>query len=124
MPLSKQKYNKFSTKLEKFCLDLGMTVIKTTYCKFFCYDTTNPIWTTEFGDCSSAIVAISGCQHKIWIYPKLSEYRDDKIILEGDRELSDNSNIYYYKKVIKNTIQKYKKFLISKKLDKINKDFQ
>ena len=60
----------------------------------------------------------------IWIYPELSEYRDDKIILEGDRQLSDNSNIYYYKKVIKNTIQKYKKFLVSKKIDKINKDFQ
>ena len=124
MPLSNQKYNEFSTKLEKFCLDLGMTENVNCSCKFYCYDATNPIWLTELCGYPSAIVVFNDKSKTIWIYPELNEYRDDKIILEGDRQLSDNSNIYYYKKVIKNTIQKYKKFLVSKKIDKINKDFQ
>ena len=124
MPLSHQKYNEFSTKLEKFCLDLGMTVFETGPCKFFCYDANNSIWSAEFCGYPSGIVSFIENIHKIWIYPKLTEYRGDKILLEGDRELSDNSNLYYYKKVIKNTIQKYKNYLILNKLDKINKDFQ
>ena len=124
MPLSQQKYNEFSSILEKFCLDLGMTVFETGPCKFFCYDANNSIWSAEFCGYPSAIVSFEEYKHKIWIYPKLTECRGDKILLEGDIELSDNSNLYYYKKVIKNTIQKYKNFLISKKLDKIDKDFQ
>jgi hypothetical protein len=124
MPLSHQKYNEFSTKLEKFCLDLGMTVFEPGSFKIFCYDANNPIWSAEFCGYPSAIVSFVEKIHKIWIYPKLTEYCGDKILLEGDIELSDNSNLYYYKKVIKNTIQKYKNYLVLNKLDKINKDFQ
>lgn len=124
MALSDKKYKEFSSKLEKFCLDLGMTVINKGPLQVFCYDENNPIWGTELCDCPSAIVGFEEDEHKIWIYTEFTECRGDKILLDGDRQLSDNSNIYHYKKVIKNTIQNYKKFLISKKIDKINKDFQ
>ena len=124
MALSDKKYKEFSSKLEKFCLDLGMTVFVWDCSKYFCYDENNPIWGTEFCDCPSGIVAFNDNDKMIWIYPEFTECRGDKILLDGDRQLSDNSNIYHYKKVIKKTIQKYKKFLILKKIDKINKDFQ
>ena len=64
MPLSTQKYNEFSTKLEKFCLDLGMTENVNCYCKFYCYDATNPIWLTELCGYPSSIVVFNDRYYK------------------------------------------------------------
>jgi hypothetical protein len=99
-----------------------MTIFVNGPFKFYCYDTTNPIWGTEYCACPSAILSVKEYE-QIWLYPEIMLCPDDKILLAGDKELTDNNNIYYYKKIIKNTIQKYKKYLISKKLDRINNDF-
>ena len=46
------------------------------------------------------------------------------IVFDGNKKINLNSNLYYYKKVIKNCILKYKKFMIDLKLDSLNKDFK
>lgn len=118
-------FEQLQNKVEKICLNLGLKKIEVPrfYINLYCIDENNPIWDSE-KICPSAIVGIDYQFKTVNIYDEIHPVRGNKIYFDGNKQILRNSNLYYYKKIIKNTILNYKKFLIDLKLDSLNKDFK
>ena len=118
-------FEQLQNKVEKICLDLGLKKIEVPrfYVNFYCIDENNPIWDSE-KICPSSIVSIDYQFKTITIFDEIHPVRGNKIYFDGHKQILRNSNLYYYKKIIKNIILDYKKFLIDLKLDSLNKDFK
>lgn len=121
----KLTFEQLQNKVENICLNLGLKKIEVPrfYVNFYCIDENNPIWDSE-KICPSAIVSIDYQFKTITIFDEIHPVRGNKIYFDGNKQIIRNSNLYYYKKIIKNTILNYKKFLIDLKLDSLNKDFK
>lgn len=121
----KLTFEQLQNKVENICLNLGLKKIEVPrfYVNFYCIDENNPIWDSE-KICPSAIVSIDYQFKTITIFDEIHPVRGNKIYFDGNKQILRNSNLYYYKKIIKNTILNYKKFLIDLKLDSLNKDFK
>lgn len=121
----KLTFEQLQNKVDKICIDLGLKKIEVPrfYVNFYCIDENNPIWDSE-KICPSAIVSIDYQFKTITIFDEIHPVRGNKIYFDGNKQIIRNSNLYYYKKIIKNTILNYKKFLIDLKLDSLNKDFK
>lgn len=121
----KLTFEQLQNKVENICLNLGLKKIEVPrfYVNFYCIDENNPIWDSE-KICPSAIVSIDYQFKTVNVYDEIHPVRGNKIYFDGNKQIIRNSNLYYYKKIIKNTILNYKKFLIDLKLDSLNKDFK
>ena len=117
-------FNELKNKVEKICIELGLTKISSepTAVTYYCINDNNSIWDNE-KQCPSAIVCIDTYYDLINVYDEIHPVRGNKIYFDGRKYIQTNSNLYYYKKIIKNTIINYKKFMNELKLDKISKDF-
>ncbi|MBO7693287.1 MAG: hypothetical protein J6T10_11715 [Methanobrevibacter sp.] len=121
----KLTFEQLQNKVENICLNLGLKKIEVPrfYVNFYCIDENNPIWDSE-KICPSAIGRIDYQFKTVNVYDEIHPVRGNKIYFDGNKQIIRNSNLYYYKKIIKNTILNYKKFLIDLKLDSLNKDFK
>lgn len=121
----KLTFEQLQNKVDKICIDLGLKKIEVPrfYVNYYCIDENNSIWDSE-KICPSAIVSIDYQFKTVNVYDEIHPVRGNKIYFDGNKQILRNSNLYYYKKIIKNTILNYKKFLIDLKLDSLNKDFK
>lgn len=117
-------FEQLQIKIDKMCLNLGLKKLEVPRfgVNFYCIDENNPIW--DYSKiCPSAIVGIDYQYKTVNIYDEIHPVRGNKIYFDGNRCICTNSNLYYFKKIIKNSILSYKKFMIDLKLDSLNKDF-
>lgn len=117
-------FNELTNKVEKICRELGLNKIspESSSVDYYCINDNNSIWDNE-KQCPSAIVCIDPYFEFIYVYNEIHPVRGNKIYFGGRKYIQNNSNLYYYKKIIKNTIINYKKFMNELKLDNISKDF-
>ena len=118
-------FEQLQNKVDKICINISLKKIEHHRFKvnYYCIDENNSIFDVS-KICPSAIVGIDYDWKTVSIYDEIIPVRGNKIFFDGNKKINLNSNLYYYKKVIKNCILKYKKFMIDLKLDSLNKDFQ